>query len=82
MNEEQRLNAGLMKPNLAKTVAEKDYSQYFQTVYTPPSLKEAKKRGKEEIAYHDDFEIDETFPRHGDGSEILYTDIWLSNERT
>ena len=78
MNEEQRLNAGLVKPNLAKT-AEKDYSQYFQTVYTPPSLKEAKKRGKEEIAYHDDFEIDERFRGMG-RTEILYSDIWLPNE--
>jgi tRNA-2-methylthio-N6-dimethylallyladenosine synthase len=60
MNEEQRLNEGQMKPNLAKT-ADKDYSHYFQTAYAPPSLKDAKKRGKEEIAYYDNFEIDERF---------------------
>lgn len=59
MNEEQRL-AGQ-----APTTKEKDYSQYFESVYTPPSLKDAKKRGKEEISYHDDFEIDEQF--HGMG---------------
>ena len=59
MNEEQRL-AGQ-----APTTTEKDYSHYFESVYTPPSLKNAKKRGKEEISYHDDFEIDEQF--HGMG---------------
>lgn len=60
MNEEQRLNDELLKPNLVKS-AEKDYSQYFQTAYAPPSLKDAKKRGKEEITYYDDFEIEERF---------------------
>jgi len=64
MNEEQRLNEGLVKPNLAKT-ADKDYSHYFQTAYAPPSLKDAKKRGKEEIAYYDNFEIDERFREMG-----------------
>ena len=50
----------------------KDYSQYFQTVYTPPSLKEAKKRGKEEIAYHDDFEIDERFRIWGKVGNFIF----------
>ena len=84
MNEEQRLNAGLIKPDLADKVEkeEKDYSQYFQTVYTEPSLKKARKRGGEEIAYFDDFEIDERFQGMGDRPKILYSHIWLSNERT
>src|SRR6185437_9399702 len=69
MNEEQRLKEGLVKPTLTKSV-EKDYSQYFQTVYTPPSLKEAKKRGKEEISYHDDFNIDERFRNMGSGRKF------------
>ncbi len=38
--------------------AEKDYSKYFEHVYQPPNLKEAKKRGKQEVRY-DDFQIDE-----------------------
>ncbi|WP_342512529.1 tRNA (N6-isopentenyl adenosine(37)-C2)-methylthiotransferase MiaB [Sporosarcina sp. FSL K6-1522] len=65
MNEEQRLDAGLVKPT-----KEKDYSQYFQTVYTAPSLKDAKKRGKEEISYHDDFNIDEQFRDMGRGRKF------------
>ena len=72
MNEKQRLKAGLVKPDTVKdsSVPEKDYSKYFETVYTPPSLKEAKKRGKEEIAYHDDFNIDERFLGMGAGRKF------------
>ena len=45
MNEKQRLEAGLVKPDTVKaaSVPEKDYSKYFETVYTPPSLKECEK---------------------------------------
>ena len=70
MNEEQRLNSGLMKPDLSKSVEEKDYSHYFETVYKQPSLKNAKKRGQEEIAYHDDFKIDERFIGMGKGRKF------------
>lgn len=56
MNEESRLHSSQVKQP-----QEKDYSQYFQTVYQPPSLKDAKKRGKESIQYHSDFQIDEQF---------------------
>lgn len=64
MNEEQRL-AGQ-----APATKEKDYSHYFQSVYTPPSLKDAKKRGKEAISYHDDFEIDEHYSGMGIGRKF------------
>lgn len=42
---------------------EKDYSIYFQ----PPSLKEAKKRGKEEVKVHYDFSIPESLKGFGEG---------------
>lgn len=73
MNEEQRANAGIIKPNLENNVdeIEKDYSHYFQTVYTEPSLKKARKRGGEEIAYFDDFEIDERFQGMGEGRKFF-----------
>lgn len=70
MNEEQRIKAGQIKPNVTKTTAEKDYSQYFETVYTEPSLKKARKRGGEEVAYFKDFEIDERFLRMGEGRKF------------
>ncbi|MCZ2258750.1 tRNA (N6-isopentenyl adenosine(37)-C2)-methylthiotransferase MiaB [Sporosarcina sp. G11-34] len=71
MNEEQRLNSGLLKPGLSKSAEEKDYSHYFESVYTPPSLKDARKRGQEEIKYHDDFKIDERFIGMGKGRKFL-----------
>ena len=52
--------------------SEKDYSKYFQAVYTPPSLKEAKKRGKEEIEYHNDFAIPEQFKGMGKTENFIY----------
>ena len=69
MNEEQRLSTGLVKPAVTNK-EEKDYSQYFQSVYTPPSLKEARRRGKEEVSYFDDFEIDERFEGMGQGRKF------------
>jgi tRNA-2-methylthio-N6-dimethylallyladenosine synthase len=44
-----------------KSVKDKDYSQYFQ----PPSLTDAKKRGKEEISVHYDFAIPEDMQKFG-----------------
>ncbi|WP_040948760.1 tRNA (N6-isopentenyl adenosine(37)-C2)-methylthiotransferase MiaB [Gorillibacterium massiliense] len=45
----------------------KDYSAYFQ----PPSLKDAKKRGKEEIQVHYDFSIPEEMREFGAGKRYL-----------
>jgi len=71
MNEEQRLNSSLVKEhNPPVKKVEKDYSQYFQSVYVPPSLKEAKKRGKEEVAYHKDFGIAPQFKDMGAGRKF------------
>ena len=66
MNEESRLQSTQVKEagSLNKK-SDKDYSKYFQAVYTPPSLKDAKKRGKEEIEYHNDFAIAEQFKDMG-----------------
>lgn len=64
MNEEQRLASQQVKQ------PEKDYSKYFEKVFTAPSLKDAKKRGKEDIKYHKDFEIDEKFLHMGEGRKF------------
>ena len=51
MNEEQR-KAGTINILVERDrKAEKNYSQYFEQVYQRPSLKEAKKRGKQEVQY-------------------------------
>lgn len=70
MNEEQRLSSGQIKPEVANKKEEKDYSQYFQSVYTPPNLKKARRRGAEEVAYFDDFEIEERFKDMGNGRKF------------
>lgn len=71
MNEKQRLESQQVQAETpADKKSEKDYSKYFQTVYTAPSLKDAKKRGKEEVEYHDDFAIPEQFRGMGMGKKF------------
>ncbi len=71
MNEDQRKFGQQIKTeDPADKKSEKDYSKYFQSVYIPPSLKDAKKRGKEEIKYHKDFTIDEQFRGLGNGKKF------------
>ncbi|WP_397537584.1 tRNA (N6-isopentenyl adenosine(37)-C2)-methylthiotransferase MiaB [Rummeliibacillus pycnus] len=72
MNEEQRLASQQVKTTKSTTAkTEKDYSKYFQSDYTAPSLKDAKKRGKEDVQYHNDFKIDEEFMGMGTGRKFL-----------
>ena len=66
MNEEQRREHS--KVNTPKK-EEKDYSKYFDNVYQPPSLKDAKVRGKSDVV-HSDFNIDEKFKGMGKGRKF------------
>ncbi|MEK4922340.1 tRNA (N6-isopentenyl adenosine(37)-C2)-methylthiotransferase MiaB [Cytobacillus sp. FSL R5-0569] len=71
MNEKQRLESQQVKvANPADKKSEKDYSKYFEHVYTAPSLKDAKKRGKEDVKYHKDFEIPSEFAGLGEGRKF------------
>lgn len=70
MNEEQRIQSNQIANSPSEKKPEKDYSQYFQSVYTPPSLKDAKKRGKEEVSYVDNFKIDPRFENMGKGRKF------------
>ncbi|RRN70363.1 tRNA (N6-isopentenyl adenosine(37)-C2)-methylthiotransferase MiaB [Peribacillus simplex] len=71
MNEKQRLESQQVQAeNSADKKSDKDFSKYFQAVYIPPSLKDAKKRGKEEVEYHDDFAIPEGFRGMGEGKKF------------
>ncbi|MCP3739202.1 tRNA (N6-isopentenyl adenosine(37)-C2)-methylthiotransferase MiaB [Rossellomorea sp. BNER] len=71
MNEEQRKQGQLVESaNPSDKKSEKDYSKYFQSVYIPPSLKDAKKRGKEEVKYHNDFDIPVEFKGLGEGKKF------------
>jgi tRNA-2-methylthio-N6-dimethylallyladenosine synthase len=71
MNENQRLEGQQVHTaNSSDKKSSKDYSKYFETVYTAPSLKDAKKRGKEEVKYHKDFDIPEEFIGMGQGRKF------------
>jgi tRNA-2-methylthio-N6-dimethylallyladenosine synthase len=71
MNENQRLDSQKVQTdNPSDKKSSKDYSKYFETVYTAPSLKDAKKRGKEEVKYHKDFDIPEQFIGMGQGRKF------------
>ncbi|RKL69074.1 tRNA (N6-isopentenyl adenosine(37)-C2)-methylthiotransferase MiaB [Salipaludibacillus neizhouensis] len=54
-----------------KSDQNKDYSQYFQTSYTPPDLKQAKKRGKEDVSILYNFDIPEDMQGIGKGKKFL-----------
>ncbi len=70
MNEKQRLASQQVKSgNPADKKSGKDYSKYFK-IYMAPSLKEAKRRGKEEVKYHKDFTIPERFKGMGSGRKF------------
>jgi tRNA-2-methylthio-N6-dimethylallyladenosine synthase len=49
----------------------KDYAKYFQTTYQPPSLKDAKRRGKEKVNFHSDFSIPDDIKAIGKGKKFL-----------
>ncbi|MBS8263545.1 tRNA (N6-isopentenyl adenosine(37)-C2)-methylthiotransferase MiaB [Mesobacillus boroniphilus] len=71
MNENQRLEGQQVQTeNSSDKKSSKDYSKYFETVYTAPSLKDAKKRGKEEVKYHKDFDLPEEFLGMGQGRKF------------
>jgi tRNA-2-methylthio-N6-dimethylallyladenosine synthase len=71
MNEKQRVEAQqVVSGNSSDKKSEKDFSKYFESVYAPPSLKDAKKRGKEEVSYHNDFTISEEFQGLGKGKKF------------
>ncbi len=68
MNEKQRLE--LSQVQTIDSSEKKDFSKYFETVYTPPSLKDAKKRGKEQVSYND-FGIPEELLGMGNGRKFF-----------
>jgi tRNA-2-methylthio-N6-dimethylallyladenosine synthase len=70
MNEKQRLESRQAKQSPSFQKQEKDYSKYFQTVYMPPSLKAARRRGREEVKYHEDFEIPDELRGMGKGRKF------------
>lgn len=74
MNEQQKKQMTInLEPSSAdkKSGQKKDYGVYFQTTFTQPSLKEAKRRGKEDVQVHYDFDIPEDMRGLGNGRKFL-----------
>lgn len=71
MNEEQRKAGTINILDERDRKVEKDYSKYFENIYQPPSLKEARKRGKQDINYNRDFHIEDKFEGMGKGRTFL-----------
>ncbi len=84
MNEQQRQEASRIRQgepsdiksetdNLErlKQTSSDDFVKYFETTYEPPSLKSAKKRGKEDVEIHYDYTIPEEMQNVGDGQKYM-----------
>lgn len=82
MNEQQRkemsqiiqagaadIKSGQDKPLKDKTSA--DFAKYFETTYEPPNINKARKRGRDEVKVHYDFEIPEDISSIGAGKKFL-----------
>ena len=71
MNEELRKAGTINILDERDRKVEKGYSKYFEKIYQPPSLKEARKRGKQNINYNRDFHIEDKFEGMGKGRTFL-----------
>ncbi|SEB01918.1 tRNA-2-methylthio-N6-dimethylallyladenosine synthase [Thalassobacillus cyri] len=84
MNEQQRKQMSQIREanpadvksdqdNLSRIKEKKseDFIKYFETSYQPPSLKDAKKRGKEDVEVHYDFTIPEEMIGLGSGKKFM-----------
>src|SRR5690625_1922663 len=82
MNEQQRKEQAQMKQDLSvdrkssqdKPLSEKtteDFAHYFQTTYTPPDIRKARKRGRDKIEVHYDFNIPDDMKTIGEGKKFL-----------
>src|SRR5699024_10342336 len=75
MNEQQRKEMSHIqtdqnnKPLHEKTSA--DFAKYFETTYEPPNINKARKRGRDEIEVHYDFEVPEEMRMIGKGKHFL-----------
>lgn len=82
MNEQQRKEQAQIKEvssvdrksSQDKPLSEKtteDFAHYFQTTYEPPDIRKARKRGRDKVEVHYDFEIPEELKTIGEGKKFL-----------
>src|SRR5690625_1787332 len=82
MNEQQRKEQAQIKQDMSmdrksnrdKPLSEKtseDFAHYFQTTYKPPDIRKARKRGRDKIEVHYNFEIPEEMQSIGKDKTFL-----------
>lgn len=82
LNEQQRKEQAQIKQTPSKNqtsreekpLSEKtteDFAHYFETTYEPPDIRKARKRGRDKIEVHYDFEIPEQVRSIGEGKKFL-----------
>src|SRR5699024_10441949 len=72
VNEEQRKEQAQIKAD--KPLSEKtsdDFAHYFESTYQPPDIKQARKRYREDVEVHYDFDIPEDMQMIGAGRKFL-----------
>src|SRR5699024_10941260 len=48
-----------------------DFAHYFETTYEPPDIRKARKRGRDDIEVHYDFNIPDEMQNIGEGKKFL-----------
>src|SRR5690625_6220839 len=82
MNEQQRKEQAQIKQAASldrksdqdKPLSEKtteDFAHYFQTTYEPPDIRKARKRGRDDIEVHYDFNIPDEMQNIGEGKKFI-----------
>ncbi|MBP1949201.1 tRNA (N6-isopentenyl adenosine(37)-C2)-methylthiotransferase MiaB [Virgibacillus litoralis] len=86
MNEQQRKDQSQIKQTenptdiksgsdnmnrLKNTSSDDIISKYFETTYEPPNLNKARKRGRDDVKVHYDFEIPEGMDKIGEGKKFM-----------
>ncbi|MFD2208900.1 tRNA (N6-isopentenyl adenosine(37)-C2)-methylthiotransferase MiaB [Virgibacillus halophilus] len=79
MNEQQRNQQAQINPidpidNPEKPLSQKttaDFAKYFEHTYEVPNINKARKRGREKVKVHYDYELDEDMQHIGNGKKFL-----------
>src|SRR5699024_11595621 len=79
LNEKQRQEQAQIKSESSKdsnkdrilSLTTEDFAHYFETTYEPPDIRKARKRGRDDIEVHYDFNITDEMQSIGDRKKIL-----------
>lgn len=79
LNEKQRQEQAQIKSESSKdsnkdrilSLTTEDFAHYFETTYEPPDIRKARKRGRDDIEVHYDFNIPDEMQNIGEGKKFL-----------